>query len=423
MRVLLITHGSRGDVQPFVALSLALTTAGHDVVLACPAGSTSLANIYCETVIPLDDGTNKLVNDRKAWKAVESNFRGVRGKVLGLQLMWHNRTAMAPVFEDLAVLTSQVAGQVDLVVHQVNVPGHAIAEKLGVPAVVVCLQPFWVPTRSFPDPLFPFPVPAVLNRASYLTTKTFVRALTGNFGEWRHERLALPDRRHGSDVLRNPDGSPAVVLQAFSEHLLPEGVRYPDSVHTPGFFYLHAQPDWSPSLELSQFLADGPPPVYVGFGSMVGSDPAKTARIVAEAIRKAEVRAVVAVGRGGIRPEVVGKDMFCLDQAPHDWLFPRMAAVVHHGGAGTVGAALASGRPQVVCPFMFDQPYFGRRLHVCGVAPPALPLRTLTSDALASAIRQAACDASYAMRAEELGHLVRTENGAHQAVKILETIA
>jgi sterol 3beta-glucosyltransferase len=419
MRALLVTHGSRGDVQPFAALAAGLTDAGHEVVLAAPASSAALAEPYCERVIPLDDGTNKLIGDRAAWAAVESNFRGLRGKRLGWQLLRHNRAAMSRVFDDLAVLTYDVDGAVDVVVHQVNVPGQAIAERLGVPAVPVCLQPFWAPTESFPDPLFPYRLPAVLNRTSYLSTKLFVRAFTGGVGHWRRDVLGLPRRRHAQNPLRRPDGTPAPVVQAFSRHVLPAGAHYPDSVHTTGFFFLPAPPDWTPPADLARFLGDGEPPVYIGFGSMVGSDPARTGRIVADALRSLGVRAVVAVGRGGIVPDGLGKEIHCLAHAPHDWLFPRMAAVVHHGGAGTTGAALAAGRPQVTCPFMFDQPFFGRRVHASGVAAPAQPLRELTAAGLAAAIWDA-LDPATTARAEALGELVRAEDGVREAVKVVE---
>ena len=225
MKALLDTHGSRGYVQPFAALAAGLTDAGHEVVLAAPASSATLAEPHCARVIPLDDGTNKLVGDRAAWQAVESNFRGLRGKRLGWRLLRHNRLAMSRVFDDLAELTRHLvrADDVDVVVHQVNVPGQAIAERLGVPAVAVCLQPFWVPTASFPDPLFPYRLPAALNRTSYLSTKLFVRAFTGGIGRWRRTELDLPRRRHGRNPLRRPDGTPAPVVQAFSRHVLPAG--------------------------------------------------------------------------------------------------------------------------------------------------------------------------------------------------------
>lgn len=420
MKTLLLTHGSRGDVQPFAALAAALTGAGHEVLLAAPTSSAAVAEPFCAKVFPLDDGTNKLVGDRAAWEAVERNFRGLRGKRLGLRLLRQNRVAMRRVFGDLAALARTVAeaGDVDLVVHQVNVPGHAIAELLGVPAVPVCLQPFWVPTPSLPDPLFPYRLPAAFNRASYASTRTFVRALTGNPGRFRRAGLGLPRRRFAHDPLRWPDGTRAPVLQAFSRHVLPPRAWYPEPVHTPGFFFLPPT-RWTPPADLAGFLAAGEPPVYLGFGSMVGSDPARTGRLVAAALRATGVRAIVALGRGGIRPEGLGRTAFCLTEAPHDWLFPRTAAIVHHGGAGTTGAALAAGRPQVVCPFMFDQPFFGRRLFALGVAPPPQPLRELTADGLARAIG-AAVEGTVPNRAKELGELVRAEDGTGHAVKVLE---
>ncbi len=422
MKALLITHGSRGDVQPFAALASALTSAGHEVVLAAPASSAALAEPHCEQVIPLDDGTNRFVDDRAAWEAVESNFRGLRGKRLGLRFLLRNRAAMRRVFDDLAALASAMAaaGDIDVVVHQVNVPGHAIAELLDVPAVPVCLQPFWVPTETFPDPLFPYRLPAAFNRESYLATRLFVRAFSGGTARWR-TRLGLRRRRFAQDTLRRPDGDAAPVLQAFSPHVLPRHARYPDSVHTPGFFFLRTGSSWNPPAELAEFLERGEAPVYVGFGSMVGSDPDRTGWIVASALRSAGVRAVVAVGRGGVRPEGLGDEVYCLTQAPHDWLFPRMSAIVHHGGAGTTGAALAAARPQVVCPFMFDQPYFGRRLRELGVAPAPVPLRDLTADDLAKAIG-AATDGAMAVRAKELGEAVRAEDGTGDAVRLLEAL-
>ncbi|MFI7114896.1 glycosyltransferase [Amycolatopsis sp. NPDC049868] len=422
MKALLITHGSRGDVQPFAALASALTDAGHEVVLAGPASSAGLAAPYCERIVLLDDGTNKLVGDRDAWEAVERNFRGLRGKRLGWEFLRRNRFAMRKVFDDLGELAVEMAaaGDADVVVHQVNVPGHTIAEVLGVPAVPVCLQPFWVPTAAFPDPLFPYGLPACLNRASYVTTKLFVQAFTGGTRRWRAS-LGLPRRRFANDPFRRPDGAPATALQAFSRHLVPSGTPYPDSVRTPGFFFLPAAGDWVPPTELSAFLEAGEAPVYLGFGSMVGSDPGRIGRIVADVVRESGIRAVVAVGRGGIWPTGRGDDTYCLEQAPHDWLFPRMAVVVHHGGAGTTGAALAAGRPQVVCPFMFDQPFFGRRLRALGVAPDPQPLRELTVSGLADAIHQA-LDDRMAARAEELGALIRGEDGVRGAVKVLETL-
>lgn len=422
----MFTHGSRGDVQPFAALARALKAAGHEVVLGAPASSTSVAQPYCERTISLFDGSDSRIPDADFQAAMESNFQGLRGKKVLVQAMRNTRLMAARVLDDMAMILDLVTASdtgVDVVVHHTNLPGNEIAERLGVPAIPVCLQPYWVPTDTFPDPLCPFPLPRTFNRASYLSTRLMVQTCVGSTSRWRTKTLDLPRRRGHRNVLRRPDGKPATVLQAFSQHVLPSPVSYPEWVHTTGFWYLPAEADYSPPRELRDFLNAGDPPVYIGFGSMLGRDPRRKGRIIAEAIRRAGVRAVVATGWGGIRSEGLGEDVLCVDQAPHDWLFPRMAAIVHHGGSGTIGAALASGRPQVVCPFFGDQHFFARRMHAIGAATLPQPQHRLTPDGLATAIRQAAYDRTLAAGAEELGKSIRADEGTASAVKVLESVA
>ncbi|UVS81516.1 glycosyltransferase, MGT family [Actinokineospora sp. UTMC 2448] len=174
------------------------------------------------------------------------------------------------------------------------------------------------------------------------------------------------------------------------------------------------------SAELAAFLDAGAPPVFVGFGSMSGPDPAATTATVVRAARAVGVRVVLGTGWGGLAAEQ-GPDVFAVAEAPFDRLFPRVAAVVHHGGAGTVAAAAAAGRPQVVCPFVGDQPFWGRRLHRLGVAPAPIDQRALDADRLAAAIEHA-LSAEVADRAAELGARVRAERGVETAVARLEAI-
>ncbi|WP_275676987.1 glycosyltransferase [Lentzea sp. CC55] len=163
----------------------------------------------------------------------------------------------------------------------------------------------------------------------------------------------------------------------------------------------------------------GPPPAYIGFGSMAGRDAERTGEVVAQAARAAGVRAVIATGWGGLAAHT-SADLHVIDQAPHDWLFPKMSAVVHHGGGGTTPAALAAGVPQVVCPFVADQPHWAQRMHAVGVAPRPIPHRALTVSALADAISHAVDDAALRHRAGELGEQIRSENGVATAVRELE---
>jgi sterol 3beta-glucosyltransferase len=301
-----------------------------------------------------------------------------------------------------------------------------VAERLGVPAVVVQIYPIFVPTRAFPNPIYHYRwlrnLPGELNRATYPAFRLMLRSFAGRAVDiWRERSLRLPRRPGRHNPLRWPDGRPAPVLNPVSPHVVPPPPDYPAHVHTTGYWALPARPGWTPPPSLTEFLAAGEPPVYVGFGSVVG-DARRAGQVVAQALRVAGVRAVLATGRGGLEMPDLPPGVLVIDQAPHDWLLPRMAATVHHGGGGTTFAAICAGRPQVVCPFVIDQIFWGERMHALGVSPAPIPQGRLTVERLAGAIRTATTDAGLARRARELGSLVSAENGTADAVAIIERI-
>jgi sterol 3beta-glucosyltransferase len=185
---------------------------------------------------------------------------------------------------------------------------------------------------------------------------------------------------------------------------------------------LPAAPDWSPPRRLAEFLDHGDPVVYIGFGSMPSPDPERLARAMIAATDQAGTRAVVASLSPVLRRLLPASRFLVLRNAPHDWLFPRMQAIVHHGGAGTVAAAVLSGRPQVIWPFGIDQPFWSRRMTSLGVAPPARPARALTGASFAAALSRALGDRQMAERAAELAALVRADDGLGQAVSRLESV-
>jgi sterol 3beta-glucosyltransferase len=417
MKALIITHGTRGDVQPCIALAVALLRAGHDALLAAPAEMAGLVERYAVPFAPLNDGTKALMDDPEIAAAIENNYRGLRGKIAGVRAMRLSKPLMEKVYADA---TSAADTEVDVVIHHSGLPMHYLAEKLGVPAVPVCLQPGWVPTDSFPAPQLPAGLPPRLNRASYALTTPALRMLARMGDRWRSETLGLPRRRHQHDITRRPDGEHTLVLQAFSPQVLPGRPAFPDWVRTTGFWFVPETTEWTPPEELSTFLAAGERPVYIGFGSMSGSEPARVGRTVAEAVRRAGVRAVLVTGWGGIETAGLGEQILVLDEAPHDWLFPRMAAAVHHGGTGTTSGALIAGHPQVICPFMGDQLFWARRMEQLGVAPEGQPQSRLTPEGLAQALRRAVTDETMTARAATLGAAIRAEDGVGAAVDALE---
>jgi sterol 3beta-glucosyltransferase len=167
------------------------------------------------------------------------------------------------------------------------------------------------------------------------------------------------------------------------------------------------------------FLASGPPPVYVGLGSMSGRDAARLTALVLDALRRAGRRGILLSGWAGLGEQDVGDDICVVRDIPHDWLFPQVSAVVHHGGAGTTGAGLRAGKPSVLLPFFADQPFWGRRVHQLGAGPRPIPQKRLTVEGLAAAIRIATTDPHMAGKARMLGERIRAEDGVERAVGLL----
>jgi sterol 3beta-glucosyltransferase len=312
--------------------------------------------------------------------------------------------------------------------HPVLPLGQHLAELLGVPAVVAQPAPTLVPTGEFLSAAWPCRAPRIMNRPSYRTAGQLAGLWCRRDSDrWRAEQN-LPRRRGRHDPLQSPDGTPVTVLHSYSAHVVPRPADWPATAHITGYWMLPTAPnlptapDWSPPRRLAEFVGHGDPVVYIGFGSMPSPDPRGLAEALTAAVEQAGVRAVVASLSPMLRRLLPASRFLVLRNAPHDWLFPRMQAIVHHGGAGTVAAAVIAGRPQVIWPFGIDQPFWSRRMTDLGVAPAARPVRELTEKSFAAALHRALGDRQMAERAAGLGAVVRAEDGVGQAISHLEGI-
>ncbi len=176
-------------------------------------------------------------------------------------------------------------------------------------------------------------------------------------------------------------------------------------------------------MTLVDFLQSGPAPVYIGFGSMAGRNPQQRGEIAVQALEQSGQRGVLLTGWGGLQPHDLPHSVLAVDSVPHDWLFPRMAAVVHHGGAGTTAAGLRAGKPTVIAPFFGDQPFWGRRVAELRVGPDPIPQKRLSVENLVGAIRLAVGDQAMHRRAEELSQQIRAEDGIGRAVELVDRFA
>jgi sterol 3beta-glucosyltransferase len=411
MKALLLTVGSQGDVRPFVALAVRLRVAGHEAVLAAPAVFAGLAGAYEVPFVPLE------LEMGQVGEAVAGRY-GLRHMLRFCRAAGRRMAAVFPALEAAA------GGGADVVVHHPVLPlGQHVAELLGVPAVVVEAMPALVPTREFPSTVWPCRVPRMLSRPSYRAAGRLAGTwCRKDIDRWRRDVLDLPPRRGRHDPLVSADGAPVTVLHAFSQHVVPRPADWPATAHLTGYWLLPAPEGWSPPRRLAAFLEAGDPVVYVGFGSMPSLDAARLASSIMTAAEENDVRVVVASLDPALRRRLPSGRFLVIRNAPHDWLFPRMEAIVHHGGAGTTAAALYAGKPQVIWPFSFDQPFWARRMASLGLAPQARPVDELTGPVLASALAAALGDAGMARRSAALATLLRAEDGVGTAVSHLEDV-
>jgi sterol 3beta-glucosyltransferase len=231
----------------------------------------------------------------------------------------------------------------------------------------------------------------------------------------RREALGLSGRPTAAD------GQP--VLYGFSRHVVPMPPEAHPRGRVTGYWFSDAPAGSTLPEELERFVSRPGPVVSIGFGSMATSDPAALADIVREAVHAADVRAVLLTGWGGLVDAPADDRVIVAESVPHDLLFPRVAATVHHGGAGTTGAAVRAGKPTIVVPFTVDQPFWASRMLALGVGPRPIPRRRITADRLASALREVVSDERMAARAEDLGALIRAEDGVARAVEEFDRIA
>lgn len=414
MKILLIASGTRGDVQPFVALGDGLAAHGHKVTLAAPKNFSGMIEAAGLAFHPLPMDMQELV-ERPEIKAAMTSLAGrVMAYRWASDLMNQQLSAVWTIGLDVAP---------DLILHHFKAGiAPQLARHLGAISIPVMLQPGFMPTSDYPQFLISS---RSLGRLGNLASHKLIMAAMRMGSRMMIRRWT---KATGTDI--GPKMDPlggysahgkANRLHAYSPHLFPRPATWPDTEIQTG--YLFTKPEnWSPPVALESFLAAGDPVVYAGFGSMPGIDTARTTEALLGALRLTGLRAVAATGWGGIGHVETSDQILPLDFAPHTWLFPRMDAVIHHGGSGTTHEGLRWGRPSIICPVLADQPFFGARVAALGAGPTPIPLKRLTAEKLARALETALSKQTRA-RAEAIGDEMQSEDGVARAVELVDRIA
>lgn len=413
MHITIVAIGSRGDVQPFVALGVGLEGRGHRVRIATYRVHSALIRKHGLEFAPIEGNPRELMQGAagQAWmtsgKSPLAFYRGLK------------RLAEQTMERSLANSVEACNGTEAIIYTILGTAGYHLAEKLRVPRIFALLQPF-SRTRQFPGFLMPgLPLGGRYNLWTHILGEQLLWQLARKpINRWRRESLELDAISFGGRFgTMYEKGEP--FIYGFSEHVVPRASDWPTSHHVTGYWFLNGSDDWTPPHDLVEFIASGTKPIYIGFGSMTGDSARRLSHLASEAATLAGQRAVLVGGWAGVHDREFPDCIYPIESVPHDWLFPQMAAVVHHGGAGTTAAGLRAGVPTIVTPFFSDQPFWGRRVHGLGVGPKPISQRGLTPQHLADVIAETVGNESMDRRAESLGKKIRAEDGVARAVKTM----
>ncbi|MBX3066829.1 MAG: glycosyltransferase family 1 protein [Anaerolineae bacterium] len=417
MKITILTMGSRGDVQPYIALAQGLQQAGHEVTLCTAATFRALAESHHLKFAPVSADIIQMMQNEQGLQAMESrNPIGFLNKMMEQML-----PAVKRMSQEVFVATEGV----DLIIVSSTMLflAQALHEWRGTPFLPAYPQPL-LPTRDFQamgmpalPAWMPQPLRGAYNRFThYVAIQVFYSIFRRAGNAMRQEQMGLPPMPRFADLSSLYDGSQPLIY-SFSEHVVPIS-DLPATMHICGYWFTETT-DWTPPDDLLQFLDSGDKPIYVGFGSMTDRQPQELTHMIMDALKITGKRAVLLSGWGNLGSTQLPDSIHVLHGAPHDWLFPRVAAAIHHGGAGTTGASLRAGIPTVVVPFIADQPFWGERVEALGVGPAPIPRKKLTTAGLVTAIR-ATDDPQMQQKAAALGQQIRAEDGVATAIKWIE---
>lgn len=379
MNITILTYGSRGDVQPFLALACGLQERGHVIKLAAPHKFEEFVTSHGITFVPLagdPEEISRLINDA-----------GV-DPVRVVTSMWKYIFSIAPQVSRTAFPACEGA---DLIIHSFlfTVGAHSWAREHNVPDISVQTFPMFAPTRDFPNVSMPNIPSGVFSYFSHwLATQVFWHGGNGGYGPARRTNPDIPFPKKLYWPFDNrPLHLRTPLLFAYSPNVLPRPNDWAEHVHVTGYLFLKEK-SYRPLDELSAFLDNGDAPVCISFGSMVNRKAERIDQIVREALKQINNRGIILSGWGSVKSRS-SKDLLYLESVPHDWLLPRCKMVIHHGGVGTTSAGLRVGIPNIVVPFTADQPFWGNRVNAIGVGPKPILVDKLSVENLTQAMVEA----------------------------------
>lgn len=412
MKIVIIAPGSQGDVQPFLALGKGLLKDGKKVCLVTNKNYEDQIKSHRLEFWPIEVSMDDLIRTEKMREALES------GKLL---------SSMARMGKELKKHATLVAERsleacqgTDMIITGISglFTAHSISEKLDIPLIQAYNIPF-TPTKSFSGALFPkFPSWLGYRFSHRLTRQMIWQAYRPTDKIVREDVLKLK-KSPFFGPFKSESLNKGPIIYGISPSVITRPEDWPDNIHITGFWFAEPPDNWSAPQELEEFLQIEPLPLYIGFGSMSNEKPEEITEIIVKTLEKTNQRSIMFSGWGGLSGKDLPDSILMIDSIPHSWLFPKVKAVIHHGGAGTTAAGFRGGVPSIIIPYHGDQPFWGHLVNKLNVGPAPIPRKKLTINLLSKAIEKVSTDQEIQEKASVLGKKIREENGIEQAVAII----
>ncbi|KAL8262014.1 hypothetical protein R6Q59_026063 [Mikania micrantha] len=412
LQIAMLIVGTRGDVQPFVAIGKRLQEYGHRVRLATHSNFKEFVLTAGLEFYPLG-GDPKVLAE---YMVKNKGFLPSGPSEIPVQ-----RSQMKDIINSLLPackepdLDTGISFRAEAIIANPPAYGHThVAEALKVPIHIFFTMP-WTPTSEFPHPLSRVKQPAGYRLSYQIVDSLIWLGIRDMINDLRKKKLKLRPVTY----LSGSQGSESDIPHGYiwSPHLVPKPKDWGPKIDVVGFCFLDLASNYEPPVELVNWLKAGPKPIYIGFGSLPVQQPEKMTQIIVQALERTGQRGIINKGWGGLGNLVEPKDfVYSLDNIPHDWLFLQCASVIHHGGAGTTAAGLKAACPTTIVPFFGDQPFWGERVHARGVGPSPIPVDQFTLPKLVDAIKFM-LDPKVKERAVELAKAMEKEDGVDGAVK------
>ncbi|RAR43883.1 glycosyltransferase [Paenibacillus sp. MDMC362] len=412
MKIKLLTIGTRGDVQPFIALARGLQNNGHDVVICTSQDFEGFVRGHGVGFGPIQANIMKLAQSAEGKRMLGSN---------PLEIMKQMKKLIYPMMQQMLDDLWTASQDADcLIYHPKAFAGYDIAQKLNIPVFAAHPIPIIVPTGAFTNPILPFTFRnRWLNEKSYHLNRFMLLSFKKMLNTWRRDTLHLPPRSLFSDDL-HVNGRDIPVLYGCSPSIIPFDPKWKDRVCMEGFWFLE-DTDWDPPRELESFIASGSSPIVISYSSMPLKHPDHVLEMTMQALRQTGQRGIILVGWSGMQVSGNGaENILCIQEAPHAWLFPRAAGVIHHGGAGTTAAVLRAGKPMTISPFNADQPFWAKRIYELGVSTKPIPEKSMSVASLAERIAELTSDSTLTANVMALSDKISEERGVDRTVEFIE---